>query len=129
MGSNDTYSFDSAETVVPSGAATNSTGVSVAAQATRMGLVIVADLTDADPIDGNYTVIIETSTSAAGASANWLENSEDSVTFAAVGTYTIQLVQPIFDQVRARIEADGVTPDAVTLTLNWLSDTSLTSLA
>lgn len=126
MGSNDTYSFSATETLVPSGETTRSAGVTITKQATRMGLIIVAQLTDADPIDGTYTVLIETADAGEGASGSWNPNVLDSVTFDAVGTYQIQMTQPVIDKVRARVVASGATPDAVSLRLGWLSDTTLT---
>lgn len=124
---NDALPFIVSETVVPSGASTVSDGVTIQHQATRMGLVLVASLAGADPLDGNYTVIVETADESDPASNTWSENALDSVSFDATGTYQIQLTQPVFDQVRILIETDAANPEYLSLTAHWLCDTQLTA--
>lgn len=126
MSNNDALSFSATETVTPTSASEVSDGVTVQAQATRMGLVVICELTGADPLDGNYTVIVQTADENDLAGNTWSENSSDSVTFDSTGTYSIELTEPIFDKVRVLIENDAGNPDYATLTMAWLADTELT---
>lgn len=128
MPNNDTYPYASSETFAPSAAAGVTDGKSITPQATRMGLIVECALSGADPLDGNYTVIVETAVSGEPAGGEWQENSADSVTFNAVGVYDVQLTVPVFDKVRARVETDATNPGRAALTLRWLCDQSLTDL-
>lgn len=124
---NDALPFILSETVVPSGAASVSEGAEVQHQATRMGLVLVAELAGADPLDGTYTIIVETADESDLAANTWSENALDSVSFDDVGTFQIQLTQPVFDKVRILIETDASNPEYLSLTAHWLCDTALTA--
>lgn len=126
MPNNDAMSFTAQETLTPDASANVTDGVLVEKQATRMGLMIVAE--ELGVVDGYYTVIIETADEDEDASGDWLENTTDSITFNVAGTYSFILTLPILDKVRARVESSGATPAAMGFTFQWLCDTELTAL-
>jgi hypothetical protein len=126
MANNDAYSFTETESMTDASAAEVSTGFTVQKQATRMGCTVIC--TETGTIDGNYTAIVETADTDEAASGGWLENSLDSISFNAAGTFQIQLTSPILDKVRLRLESTGTVAQA-TFVVKWLADTELTAVS
>lgn len=125
---NDAQAYVQSEIVTPTAAAEVSFGFAVTPQATRMGLTVELDLAGADPLDGNYTIFVETAVENESADGEWMELQFCSVTVGEVGLYPIAIVQPIFDKVRARIETNAVNPEYAQLTFRWMCDSDLTTL-
>lgn len=125
---NDAQAVVETEVVTPTTAAEVSYGFAVTPQATRLGLTVDVDLATADPLDGFYTVIVETAVTEDPAAGDWVELQFCSVTFNDIGLYPITVVQPIYDKVRARIETDATNPERAQISLRWLSDAELTTL-
>lgn len=128
MVNNDAQPNVESEVVIPDGADVVSFGFAVTAQATRMGLAIGVDLAGADPLNGYYTVTVQTAVADDPAEGDWSTLEFCTVTFDATGLYLMTLVQPIFDKVRARIETDATNPERAQITLRWMSDQPLTTL-
>lgn len=125
---NDAQAFVENETVIPTGAAQVSYGFSIQPQATRMGLYVTASETGLGALDGTYTVIVETAVNEDPASGDWVELPFCSVAFNAAGVFPIQVVQPVYDKVRVRIETDALNPDRAQVAVHWMCDQPLVSL-
>lgn len=125
---NDAQPYVENEVVIPTGAAQVSYGFSIQPQATRMGLYLTAAETGAGAFNGTYTVIVETAVNEDPASGDWVELSFCSTSFNDVGVFPIQVVQPVYDKVRVRIETDAINPNRASVSVHWMCDQPLTAL-
>lgn len=125
---NDAQANVASETVIPTTADEVSYGFTLEHQATRMGVSVEVDLATADPLDGTYTVVVETAVDDEAADGAWNPLIYCAVTFNDVGLYPIAVVQPIYDKVRVRVTNDAVNPERAQITARWMCDQPLETL-
>lgn len=106
-----------------------SVGVTPAPRAGRLGVnVVVADGTSA-PTQVLITLTVQTADAAAasGSANSWRDLTSSAVQITASGTYSILVVDPIFDKVRLKITVSAIDNDGVTVLPYWLCDMALTA--